>query len=51
MNDEALALAMSHDGRFFATGGSAAIVKLWKYDNADLVFEGNGHSGVITGLR
>lgn len=51
MNDEALALAVSHDGRYFATGGTAAIVKLWNYEDAALVFEGTGHSGFITGLR
>lgn len=51
MDDEALSLAVSHDGRFFATGGTAAIVKLWGYDNAELLYEGTGHSGPITGLR
>lgn len=51
MDDEALSLAVSHDGRYFATGGTAAVVKLWSYDGGDLVFEGKGHSGVITGLR
>ena len=51
MDDEALSLAVSHDGRFFATGGTAAVVKLWRYDGAVLVAEGKGHSGAITDLR
>lgn len=51
MDDEGLSLAVSHNGRFVATGGSAAVVKLWGYDAADLIFEGVGHSGAITGLR
>lgn len=51
MDDEALCLAVSHNGSYLGTGGTAAIVKLWSYDNADLLFEGTGHSGAITGLR
>lgn len=51
MDDEALALAVSHNGRYFATGGTAAIVKLWGYEKADLIFEGTGHSGAIKDLR
>lgn len=42
---------MSHNGRYVATGGSAAVVKLWAYDTVDLIFEGTGHSGAIAGLR
>ena len=51
MDDEGLSLAVSHNGQYFATGGAAAVVKLWGYDDANLIFEGTGHSGVITGLR
>lgn len=51
MDDEGLSLAMSHNGRYIATGGSAAVVKLWGYDAANLIFEGKGHSGAIAGLR
>lgn len=51
MDDEGLCLAVSHDGRYFATGGTAAVVKLWRYDNANLISEGTGHSENITGLR
>lgn len=51
MDDEAISLTMSHDGRFFATGGTAAIVKLWGYDGPSLIAEGFGHSGVIKDLR
>lgn len=51
MDDEGLSLAVSHNGQYFATGGAAAVVKLWGYEDANLIFEGTGHSGVITGLR
>lgn len=51
MDDEGISLAISHDGRYFATGGTAAIIKLWSYDGADLLFEGTGHSGTITGIK
>lgn len=51
MDDEGLSLAVSHNGRYVATGGSATIVKLWGYEAADLIFEGAGHSGAIAGLR
>lgn len=51
MDDEGLSLAVSHNGRYIATGGSAAVVKLWGYEAANLIFEGVGHSGAIAGLR
>lgn len=51
MDDEGLSLAVSHNGQYFATGGAAAVVKLWGYEDASLIFEGTGHSGAITGLR
>lgn len=51
MDDEGLSLAVSHNGKYVATGGSAAVVKLWGFDAADLIFEGKGHSGAIAGVR
>lgn len=51
MNDEALSVAVSHNGLYVATGGTATVVKLWKFNGAELILEGAGHSGTITGLR
>ena len=51
MDDEGLSLAISHNGKYIATGGSATVVKLWGFDAADLIFEGKGHSGAIAGVR
>ncbi|CAM9394301.1 unnamed protein product, partial [Discosporangium mesarthrocarpum] len=50
MDDEATSLAMSHSGQLFATGGTAMMVKLWAYEKGELLAQGGGHSGVITGL-
>lgn len=51
MDDEGLSLAVSHNGKYIATGGSATVVKLWGFEAADLIFEGKGHSGAIAGVR
>ncbi|CAM9768810.1 unnamed protein product [Chrysoparadoxa australica] len=48
LNDEAFSIAMSHSGRFFATGGSGMVVKLWGYESMELVASGKGHSDTIT---
>ena len=46
--DEIMALAVSHDGRFFATGGAKEVVRIWEVETMAMVAEGNGHSDLIT---
>lgn len=45
--DECFSLAVSHDGRMFATGGSEQIVRLWDVGTGKVMGEGAGHSGTI----
>jgi hypothetical protein len=49
--DEVLAMAISHSGAVFATGGTGERVKLWDYESGALMSEGIGHSGCIHSLK
>lgn len=57
--DEGLAVAISHDGKFIATGGSAGVLRLWELvdmnsseyaPSLSLVSESQGHSKSINSL-
>jgi len=45
--DECFSLACSHNGKYFATGGSEEIVRLWDIGTGKVLGEGAGHSGTI----
>lgn len=45
--DECSTLAVSHDGKLFATGGSEQVVRLWDVGTGKVLGEGTGHSGII----
>ena len=47
---EQRAIALSPDGRLFATGGADHAVHLWDFDNAMLLARGGGHSGTVRDL-
>lgn len=55
-NDEGLAIAESHDGRYFVTGGSAGILRIWTLVNSNqgvslqLVSDVRGHSKGISSV-
>jgi WD40 repeat protein len=49
-NDEGLAVATSHSGKFVATGGTAGVVRIWSYPSGVFVVEGRGHNAVIQAL-
>ncbi|XP_070166598.1 cilia- and flagella-associated protein 52 isoform X2 [Polyergus mexicanus] len=42
---------VSPDGRYFVTGSNDCIVKIWKYDSADLLYVGISHAAIITGCK
>ena len=44
------AMAISHDGKFVATGDDSKMVYVWKCDTFDFVKLFQGHRGPITGL-
>jgi WD40 repeat protein len=45
-----MALEISNNGKYFATGGSEQILKLWEVSTGNLVAQGKGHSGCINTL-
>jgi WD40 repeat protein len=45
-----LAVAASRNERFCVTGGRCKIVKVWSFDNGELLFRLNGHVGFIETL-
>jgi len=51
LDDEAIAIAISHDGKVLATAGSAQLVKIFDVNTFDLLAVGEGHSGLITDLK
>ncbi|EGR30971.1 WD40 repeat protein [Ichthyophthirius multifiliis] len=46
-DDECMCLHLSNNGKYFATGGSQQVVKIWEFSTGKLVGEGKGHSGTI----
>lgn len=50
-SDELYCISISKDGRFFATGGSLGIVRLWDYSTGKCVSEQKGHSKPIACIR
>jgi WD40 repeat protein len=49
--DEGHTLALSHDGRIVATGGSEGVVRLWNYDSGSAAAQAGGHSEGITSIK
>lgn len=45
---EVNALAITREGEHFFSGGEDHILRLWKYDEGTVQYEGVGHSGAIT---
>jgi len=41
---------MSHSGRYFVSGGSNQVVRLWDVREGKILGEGYGHSNSITSL-
>eukprot|EP00164_Ancoracysta_twista_P003295 GFYU01004401.1.p1 GENE.GFYU01004401.1~~GFYU01004401.1.p1 ORF type:complete len:617 (-),score=197.08 GFYU01004401.1:136-1986(-) len=48
--EEAICIAMSHNGDIYATGGTDQVVKLWDFVTGNLLSNGVGHSGTVTSL-
>eukprot|EP00762_Andalucia_godoyi_P002084 ANDGO_02593.mRNA.1 Cilia- and flagella-associated protein 52 len=48
---EASTVSLSHDNRFFATGGTDQVVRLWDTRTGRVLNEGPGHSGTICRVR
>jgi len=45
------ALAITHSGEHFVTGGEDTILRIWGYDDGQKYYEGCGHSGAITKIQ
>ncbi|ESN89994.1 hypothetical protein HELRODRAFT_187659 [Helobdella robusta] len=42
---------VSHDGKYFVTGGDDRMLKIWLYDEGEMTHIGVGHSAAITALK
>jgi WD40 repeat protein len=51
LDDEAMSIALSHDGKLFATAGTAMLIKLWDFNTLELLAVGEGHSGLVNDLQ
>lgn len=53
-NDEGLSIALSHDGKYFVTGGTQGILRLWEVNFSDIsvkqLHSVAGHSKAITSV-
>lgn len=51
LSDEAHKVAVSHSGRYLATGGTAQLLKIWDVETMELIASQEGHSGGIMDLK
>jgi WD40 repeat protein len=49
-NDEGKCIARSNGGMLIATGGSAGILRLWRFDSSKCIASVVAHSGSINGV-
>lgn len=42
---------MSHNNKFFVTGGSLGIVRVWEFSSGKFVSENRAHSNAITSVK
>jgi cilia- and flagella-associated protein 52 len=49
-SDEGKVIAISKDGKYIATGGTAGILRLFSYESSTLLSEAAGHSAAITSI-
>lgn len=48
--DEGRGVAVSHNGKLVATGGTAGILRIWNYESGAIISSHVGHSGTIHGV-
>lgn len=46
-----MTLDAERSGVLFASGGADRLVKVWRYDEGEVVAEGAGHSGTVNKVR
>lgn len=49
--EEIMTLDAQSSGVMFASGGQDRLVKVWRYDEGDVVATGSGHSGAVNRVR
>lgn len=49
-DDELQSITLSKDGKYFATGGTLGIVRIWETAAQKVIAEAKAHSGVITSV-
>lgn len=50
-SDELMAIAISSNNKYFATGGSLGIVRIYEYATATFITECRAHSSTITSVK
>jgi WD40 repeat protein len=50
-SDELISIAISHNNRYFATGGALGVVRIYDYTTGAFVTECRAHSNMITCIR
>lgn len=50
VQDEVMDLNISHDGKYFVTGGTEEVVKVWDLQSGQIIGKGQGHSGPINSV-
>jgi len=51
LSAEATCIAVSHNGKLLATGGTDCSMKLWGVGSGELIMDGVGHSGTVRDLK
>jgi WD40 repeat protein len=49
--DELISIAISHNNKFFATGGALGVIRLYDYTNGAFITECRAHSSSITCVK
>ena len=50
-SDELLSICVSHNNKYFATGGTLGIVRIYDFSNGSFVAECKAHSSIITCVK
>lgn len=50
-SDELISISISHNNKYFVTGGMLGIVRVYDFSNGNFITECRAHSSVITSVK
>ncbi len=50
-SDELFSVSISHNNKYFATGGQLGILRIYHFETGKFITEKRGHSNSITSVR